>query len=64
MWHIDGQVPELLHRVLAHGPGEGPHTVRAGGGGAGHGPTQEAPLTGNSTLLIEEGFIQKRKQRS
>ncbi len=46
------QVPQLLHRVFAHRPGEGPHTVRAGGGRAGHSSSQEAALSGMAAVPL------------
>ncbi len=48
------QVPQLLHRVLAHRPGEGPHTVRAGGGRAGHSSSQEAALPGMAAAPLNK----------
>jgi hypothetical protein len=52
------QVPQLLHRVLAHRPGEGPHTVRAGGGRAGHSSSQEAALPGMKAAPLKKLLCQ------
>jgi hypothetical protein len=52
------QVPQLLHRVLAHRPGEGPHTVRAGRGRAGHSSPQEAALPGMTAAPPNKRFSQ------
>jgi hypothetical protein len=51
------QVPQLLHRVLAHRPGEGPHTVRAGGGRAGHSSSQKAALPGIKAAPLKKLLI-------
>ncbi len=55
------QVPQLRHRVFAHRPGEGPHTVRAGGGRAGHSSSQEAALPGMAAAPLKKLLSQVLK---